>query len=80
MSATIDQARDDVRHELRFYRRRLVVATRSHRSTAIRRALFEVEALERLEEDLTSSPTCDGCGRNDCRGCYKPDGDHGLAF
>jgi len=80
MSATIDQARDDLRHELRSYRRRLAVATWSHRSSAIRRALFEVENLERLEEDLAVSPPCDGCGRNDCRGSYKPDSSHELAF
>lgn len=80
MSATIDQARDDLRHELRSYRRRLAVATCSHHSSAIRRALFEVENLERLEEDLAVPSTCDDCDRDDCRGFYKPDGDHGLAF
>lgn len=80
MSATIDQARDDLRHELRSYRRRLTVATRTHHISAIRRALFEVENLERLEEDLAVPSTCDECGRDDCRGSYKPDSSHELAF
>ena len=27
-----------------------------------------------------ASVSCADCGRSDCRGSYKPDGNHGLAF
>ncbi len=27
-----------------------------------------------------ASVRCADCGRSDCRGSYKPDGNHGLAF
>ncbi len=82
MPATIDQARDEVRRELRTYRRRLHVAAKTHHFPAIRRALHDLEALEALEaleEDLTASPPCE-CEVPDCPGPYKPDGSHELAF
>lgn len=53
MPATIDQARDEVRRELRTYRRRLSVAAHTHHFPAIRRALHELEVLEALQDDLT---------------------------
>ena len=79
MSATIDTARERIRRDLRSTRRRAFEAASRHDATAFGRANHLIEALERLEDDLDSS-TCDECRRPDCRGSYKPDGDHELAF
>ncbi len=76
MSATIVTESDRVRRDLRSVRRQAHFASTRHDARAFGRAIRELVRLERIEDSLED---CE-CRRTDCRGAYKPDGNHGLAF
>ena len=83
MPATIDTARERIRRDLRNTRRIAYAASTRHDAIAFGRATHLIEELERLEDDLLAEldthRLCE-CGRDGCRGSYKPDSSHELAF
>ncbi len=79
MTATIATVRDRIHRDLRNARRVAYAASLRHDAISFGRANHLIEALER-HEDALDAPSCDECRRPDCRGAYKPDGDHDLAF
>ncbi len=80
MSATIDTQRDRIHRDLRNARRAAFAASCRHDAITFGRATHLIEALERSEDALDTPTACDECKHPDCRGSYKPDGDHDLAF
>ena len=77
MSATIVTQLETIRRELRNTRRTAHVESCRRNARAFGRALRQIDALERAEDSL--GDVCE-CGRPSCRGQYKPDGSHELAF
>lgn len=78
MPATIVTESDRVRRDLRNVRRQAHFASTRHDTRAFGRAVRELLRLERIEDSLAED-SCE-CRHTDCRGSYKPDGDHELAF